>query len=133
METPRPPPPTSRTHTYWQADGWPLTERPSCCLCLCTNIKVALNGTAVLQIRGGTRIPRRRGANPPGSANIRFLPNFPKKNCMKLRKFWAEAEGCPLRSTRQQMESCHDQLSSYSRVLSSMFFLLFQAQILLTP
>ena len=41
---------------------------------------------------GGSSIPRRRGANPPGGAPTydlaMILPNF-AKNCMKLRKFWA--------------------------------------------
>ena len=39
-------------------------------------------------IRGGSRIPQRRGANPPGGRQHMILPNF-AKNCMKLRKFWA--------------------------------------------
>ena len=34
---------------------------------------------------GGSKIPRRRGANPPGGADIRFCKNF-ETNCMKLRK-----------------------------------------------
>ena len=30
------------------------------------------------------------GANPPGGGpNLRFYQKFPKKSCMKLRKFWA--------------------------------------------
>ena len=40
--------------------------------------------------RGGSRIPRRRGANP----------NFPK-NCIKLRKFWSV--GAPLGSTTDKI------------------------------
>ena len=43
----------------------------------------------------GSRIPRRRGANPPqGTPTNDFAAHFPK-NCMVFRKFWAVG-GAPL-------------------------------------
>ena len=47
----------------------------------------------LVHFRGGSRIPRRRGANPPGGRQHMILPNF-AKNYMKLRKFWAVGGAC---------------------------------------
>ena len=60
-----------------------------------------------MKIRGGSRIPRRRGVNPPGG----FCQKFPK-NCMKLRKFWAVG-GPSLRSaTEDALSLCRFHWSS---------------------
>ena len=44
------------------------------------------------ELRGGSRIPRRRGRQPSRGRQHMILPNF-VKNCMKLRKFWAVGGG----------------------------------------
>ena len=51
--------------TYWHADGWPSTERPSCCIFAFTLLAVADPGFS----QGG-------GVNPPGGAWTRQI--FPK-------------------------------------------------------
>ena len=40
----------------------------------------------LVKFRGGSRIPCRRGADPPGGTNIRFCRIF-HKNCMQLKEF----------------------------------------------
>ena len=58
------------------------------------NLIKKLKNTNLTEIKTVTRggykgIPRRRGRQPVGGANMdQNLPNFPK-NCMKLRKFWS--------------------------------------------
>ena len=93
-------------------------QTPDLCVCVCVSINAMLNfdgdvdananvkcehtltkwlfvsqtsspGMWYVVVRGGSRIPRRRGRQPSRKGRQpTILPKFPK-NCMKLRKFWA--------------------------------------------
>ena len=83
--------PTCLLFTGLGGYGGMTCEAYKASLSFCVSVSASMEHLPV-DFRGGSSFPRSRGRPPSGNMGVGhqniMLPNFPKKNCMKLRTFW---------------------------------------------